>query len=234
MHLLLEGVVGSKAFGLDTPDSDTDWAGIFVEPTASFLGLNPPTRDQGTVKGRDTDDATYHEVAKAMRLALTCNPSAMELLWLSDYTVTSAFGEELIGLRTKFLSAQRVRDAYLGYAKSQYGRLVHRGVTGNSTDRRREKHARHIARLLDQGFALYALGELEVRVPDRQWVFNLGASVAQDPMAERLRDVIKNYEVIFDHTRTPLPNEPDTAPIEDLLHRIRHANLAPLNTKEMI
>ncbi|MBF6340828.1 nucleotidyltransferase domain-containing protein [Nocardia abscessus] len=39
--------------------------------------------ERATQKGRGGDDnATYHEVRKFLRLALKCNPSILELLWL--------------------------------------------------------------------------------------------------------------------------------------------------------
>ncbi|WP_280399405.1 DNA polymerase beta superfamily protein [Nocardia carnea] len=69
--VLLEGVVGSTAYGLAGPGSDIDYAGIYVEPTRNLLGLRPPQRL--TRQGGDGADATYHEIGKAMRLMLSCN-----------------------------------------------------------------------------------------------------------------------------------------------------------------
>ena len=39
MKIILEGVVGSTAYGLNTPESDIDTAGIFVAPLEEVLGL---------------------------------------------------------------------------------------------------------------------------------------------------------------------------------------------------
>lgn len=52
----------------------------------------------------------------------------MELVWLPDelYEVRTPLGDELIGIRGSFLSAQRVRDAYLGYATQQFRKLESR------------------------------------------------------------------------------------------------------------
>lgn len=226
VNLLIEGVVGSRAFGLAGPDSDTDYAGIYVAPTEIFHGLYPPTRAELTVKGRNGDDATYHEVGKAMALLMSCNPSAMDLLWLEDYMVRTSFGEELIGLRTCFLSAKRIQDAYLGYATSQWGKLVRRGQAADGpTDRRREKHARHIVRLLEQGYELYRDGHLTVRVRDSERLMEFGASVRDDPEALLLKYLLGTYVDLFDTTTPAVPPDADQAPIVDLLHRIRRANL---------
>ena len=40
-HLLLRAISGSRAYGLDTPESDTDIKGVFVLPEADFYALNP-------------------------------------------------------------------------------------------------------------------------------------------------------------------------------------------------
>ena len=37
--ILFEAISGSKAYGLDTPASDTDIKGVFVAPREMFLSL---------------------------------------------------------------------------------------------------------------------------------------------------------------------------------------------------
>ena len=38
--IILECISGSKAYGLDTPTSDTDIKGVFILPKAEYYGLN--------------------------------------------------------------------------------------------------------------------------------------------------------------------------------------------------
>lgn len=225
MNLLLEGVVGSTAYGLATPSSDVDYSGIYVEPTANLLGLHPPSRERATKKGRGACDATYHEVGKSMGLMLGCNPTAMEVLWLESYTATTEFGLELVGLRDCFLSAKRVRDAFFGYATSQFHRLLDRGRFQGSLETRREKHARHTMRLLYQGLELYTTGTLPIRVPDPERYFEFGRRIVDDPEAKAAQELITQYEIKFDAARTVLPAEPDERPLEDFLQRVRRAHL---------
>ncbi|MFC9995779.1 DNA polymerase beta superfamily protein [Nocardia sp. NPDC127526] len=226
MDLILEGIVGSTAYGLNTPASDIDYAGIYVEPTANLLGLHPPSRERATKKGRDDADATYHEIGKAMGLMLSCNPTAMEILWLDEHLLTTPFGEELIALRSNFLSAKRVRDAFFGYAMSQFSRLVKRGRFQGSLDTRREKHARHTMRLLVQGLTLYTTGHLPIDMTHkRDFIFDFGKTIAADPDAEAAAEILAIYEDAFNDARTALPTEPNEAPLEDLLQRIRRAHL---------
>ncbi|WP_187171929.1 DNA polymerase beta superfamily protein, partial [Enterococcus faecium] len=59
-HLLLEGIVGSTAYGLAGPDSDEDRLGIYAAPTEEFHGLNPPVGKRESVVTK-APDASYHE-----------------------------------------------------------------------------------------------------------------------------------------------------------------------------
>lgn len=224
-NTILCGIVGSTAYGLATPSSDTDYAGIYIEPTRNLLGLHPPSRERATKKGRDGADATYHEIGKAMALMLSCNPTAMEILWLDSYTVATDFGWEMVGLRDCFLSGRRVRDAFFGYATSQFHRLLDRGRFQGSLETRREKHARHTMRLLWQGYELYTTGNLPIRIPDPEPYFEFGRRIVDDPEAKAARELITQYEIKFDAARSVLPAEPYEAPLEELLQRIRRAHL---------
>ncbi|MEV6769592.1 nucleotidyltransferase domain-containing protein [Nocardia sp. NPDC051030] len=223
--LLLEGVVGSHAYGLNTAHSDVDYLGVYVEPTRTFLGLHPPTRDRGTRQGRDGADATYHEVGKAIGLILSCNPTASEILWLDEYIVATDFGKELVGLRSCFLSASRVRHSYFGYAMAQFRRMLHRRETQGLQDPRLAKHARHTMRLLWQGYELYSTGVLPIRLPDPEPFFEFGRQMMEESGEAAAKALIAEYEEKFDTATTALPKHPDEAPLEDFLQRLRRAHL---------
>ncbi|MEU3452301.1 nucleotidyltransferase domain-containing protein [Micromonospora sp. NPDC006766] len=223
-NVLLAGIVGSTAYGLAGPDSDVDRLGVFAAPTEAFHGLTPPEETKVTSK----PDTTIHEAAKYARLALGGNPTVSELMWLPDdlFEVRTPLGEELIGIRSAFLSAKRVRDAYLGYATQQFRRLEARGDGSFSADTRRRtaKHARHLLRLCHQGLRLYATGELEIRLANPQRFVDFGERVASGDI-ELARAWMADYESRFDAARSVLPVEPDRAAVEAWLLRVRHAHL---------
>lgn len=224
MHLLLSGIVGSVAYGLAGPGSDTDRIGIFAAPTVAFHGLHPPRESVVT-----TDpDVTLHEARKWCRLALSGNPTATELAWLPEdcYETRTGFGEQLVAIRSAFLSAPRVRDAYLGYASQQFRKLEARGDGTFSADvrRRTAKHARHLARLLHQGRKLYASGVLEIRLEDPQWFRTFGERVAGGEL-DAARALLAEAEQDFARVRTPLPDRPDEATVERWLLDVRAAHL---------
>ncbi|KWV30985.1 nucleotidyltransferase domain-containing protein [Micromonospora rifamycinica] len=221
MHLLLSGIVGSVAYGLAGPGSDVDRIGVFAAPTVDFHGLRPPRESVVT-----TDpDVTLHEAGKYARLALSGNPTATELMWLPAdcYETRTPFGERLIAIRSAFLSAPRVRDAYLGYASQQLRKLTTRDATVDGR-RRSAKHARHLARLLHQGRRLYATGFLEIRLADPGWFRTFGEQVAEGALGAA-EELVAAAERDFERLPTPLPDRPDEVTVERWLHDVRAAHL---------
>jgi predicted nucleotidyltransferase len=223
--VLLSGIVGSTAYGLAGPGSDIDRLGMFAAPTRSLLGLRVPAESHVTAK----PDATFHEAGKAARLMLAGNPTATELLWLPDdlYETRTALGDEAIALRGAFLSAMRVRNAYLGYATQQFRKLIARGEQARSgaVSGRTAKHARHLMRLVDQGLELYESGAVVIRLADPARYLDFGEQVAADPQAAV--PFMARAQERFDRTRTALPSGPDTAAVEAWLLRVRQAFWEP-------
>lgn len=219
--VLLAGVVGSQAYGLATPESDTDRLGIFAVPTELLFGLSLPEPSRVFKE----PDVTYHEAARACRLLSTCNPTVTELLWLPEHEVKTDLGQELVDIRTSFLWKQKVRNAYLGYAEAQFDRMYRRPDKTFSSDLRKRtaKHARHLLRLLHQGFDLYRTGQLVVKLEDPQMYHDFGDNVAEEP--DRAKVQLDLYRRQFDEAQSPLPDGPDLVMIEEWLVKVRRANL---------
>ncbi|MFE5212493.1 DNA polymerase beta superfamily protein [Streptomyces sp. NPDC056600] len=224
-NVLLSGIVGSTAYGLAHAGSDVDRLGVYAVPTVDLHGLRRPKESHVTT----APDRTLHEAAKWCRLALSANPTAMELVWLPEelYEVRTPLGDELVAIRGSFLSAGRVRDAYLGYAVQQFRRLERRGDGSFSADLRKRtaKHARHLKRLCAQGLELYTTGSLTLRVDDPQEFHDFGARVAADPSAAE--PLLRHYKSVFAEARSVLPEAPDEGPVEAWLHRVRAHFYAP-------
>ncbi|MBR7824728.1 nucleotidyltransferase domain-containing protein [Actinospica sp. MGRD01-02] len=222
--VLLSGIVGSTAYGLAGPDSDVDRLGMFAAPTLDLVRLRPPKDSLVTTH----PDVTFHEAAKALRLFLVCNPTAMELLWLPDglYETRTGLGDEAIAVRTSFLSARRTKDAYLGYAVQQFRKLMLRDQGSSaSSPARLAKHARHLMRLVEQGYELYTTGQVRVRLEDPEKYRAFGERVARDPQAAAA--FMADAQERFAEARTVLPEEPDYAVAEDWLLRVRQAFWTP-------
>jgi uncharacterized protein len=220
LNILLSGIVGSTAYGLANEHSDIDRIGVYAEPAVRFHGLHPPI-DKAATKVSHNPDVTMHEARKMALLSLGCNPTVTEIMWLPEnlYETRTELGDQLIAIRTAFVCAKRVRDAFFGYATSQLHRLVETGRFQSKMRARSSKHGRHILRLLDSGFGFYATGRLEVRVEDPQRYIEFGERVAADP--EFGRTALADAEARFDAARSPLPAEPDEAAVERWLLEVR-------------
>ncbi|MCF8379913.1 MAG: nucleotidyltransferase domain-containing protein [Bacteroidales bacterium] len=73
--IILECISGSKAYGLDTPKSDTDIKGVFILPKEEFYGLNYTTQ-----VNNETNDIVFYEFGRFMELLSLNNPNILELL----------------------------------------------------------------------------------------------------------------------------------------------------------
>lgn len=221
--IILEGIVGSTAYGLATEGSDIDKLGVYVQPTESLHGLSLYTEKDFSVV-TTSPDITMHEIGKFCRLALKCNPTITELLWLPEEFITLATPEGIL-LRMfakNFLSEQLIRDAYMGYAKSQLIRLESRGDFGSDLKKRTNKHARHLLRLMHQGYTVYTTGELPIKLEDPERYHAFGEEVAEDSSVGRI--MFEYYENKFNAAKCVLPKFPNTDSIDHLMKSIRKAN----------
>ncbi len=221
MNILLKGVVGSTAYGLSTPESDVDMAGIYAVDTVELFGLKQPVETYVT----KNPDTTMHEARKFCALAKQCNPSILELLWLGAYEQQTSLGYSLIVLRNRFLSARRAKDAYLGYATQQMKRMQI-AADGSKEQRQRKlaKHARHVARLLYQGYQLYRTSTLPVKLPNAGLIREIGEAAGEGDMGP-LRRFFSSHEAKFNANPSPLPDEPDLQVIDNWLYEVRMSYL---------
>jgi len=203
-------VVGSIAYGTNTPESDIDIKGIFVYPTEKILSLN---KGKETIN-RNNPDIEYHEVEKFIRLASKCNPTILEMLYLDKYSIVEPEAKLLIDNRSSFLSVT-IYKSYGGYALSQAKKLYIKGM--NFT--RYEKHSRHCFRLLLQGKQLLETGNLNVKIDNPEELFNI-SKLSPEDLINKFEEEFKE----FDKIKTDLPPLPNYEKINEILLKIREMN----------
>jgi predicted nucleotidyltransferase len=226
MKTILKAIVGSHAYGMSNPNSDIDYAGVFVHPTDTILGLATYQETISHTSSLDKEaspDTTFHEAEKFLRLCLDGNPTVTELLWLDGYLESTLEGRLLIDHRKSFLS-QRVRRKYGGYARGQFQRLQNRGDFSSTLKKRTEKHARHMYRLIFQATEILTTGHLTVKLPESavRHCFEMGR------LAEQNQEKFCAASFIaldaLDALDSDLPVEPDIELANDLLLFIRKLN----------
>ncbi len=220
-EIVLEGIVGSTAYGLAREGSDEDRLGVYCANIENLWKFSPPAE---SVQKHDPDVA-YHEIKKYFSLAMKCNPTITELMWLPDelYTVRKAWGDVIIGLRESMLSDKAVRNSYGGYAMQQAKRLQRRdddGSLAESDPKKIAKHARHCMRLMHQGLDLLETGTLTVRVKNPGYFWSMDDWSVTDIVNE-----FSELDEIMHDVKSVLPDQPDRQKVEDALLAIRRWGL---------
>lgn len=114
--IVLECLSGSRAYGLDSPQSDTDIRGVFILPEAYYFGFN--YIDQVS---NETNDIVYYELTKYLQLLAKNNPTAIELLFAPKETIFIRDAVLDIIDTTQVVSLL-CKDTFAGYAQSQVKR----------------------------------------------------------------------------------------------------------------
>ncbi|MEU4823238.1 nucleotidyltransferase domain-containing protein [Actinomadura sp. NPDC023710] len=216
-HTILSVVVGSRAYGLATGESDVDRRGVYAAPAPLFWRfVKPPTHLDGPMP-----EQFSWELERFCELALSANPTVLECLWSPLVERVTPVGEELLAVRPAFLSRHAHRT-FLRYAEAQFrkldGDLRNGGVP-------RWKHVMHMLRLLESGLHLVRHGVLRVEVGDlrdRLLAVRRG-EVGWDEIGAWRASLAAAMEQALD--RSPLPPEPDRAVVEELLISVRRRSV---------
>lgn len=111
--LLFECVTGSRAYGTDTPESDTDLRGVFVMPKRALYGLDAVEQVNDA-----THDETFYEIGRFIDLLIKSNPNILEMLSTPDDCLR--FRHPLMDrIRPEWVISKKCRDTFAGYAITQ-------------------------------------------------------------------------------------------------------------------
>jgi len=111
--ILFEVIAGSRAFGLDTPTSDTDIKGVFYMPREQFYGL-----DYIPQISNETNDIVYYEIGRFVELLLKNNPNILEIL-ATPHDCILYIHPIMNKLRIDDFLSKLCKDTFAGYASTQ-------------------------------------------------------------------------------------------------------------------
>lgn len=178
--VVIDTLVGSRAWGVAEEGSDEDRRGVFVLPLSWTTGLVDPPLDLTSVDGSQS----YWEIGKAIRQALRADPNTLEMLF-ADAAATDPMGAPLLAIRDVFVS-QEIYGSFGRYALSQLDRLEHN-----------QRLAEHRATIIgwlrdDPGLAMNTAAE---RLADSARI----AAPTREDAVTRARDYIKQlYRSMYD------------------------------------
>ena len=215
--LIYSCVVGSRAYGLDGPDSDIDRRGVFLAPATAFWRLDPaPTHRDGP-----RPEELHWELARCLSLALSANPTVLEVLWSPLVELVTDAGRGLLAVRGSLLS-RRVADTYGRYAADQFAKLSAARSRGDGV---RWKQAMHMLRLLMAGAHVLRNGEVLVDVSaHRAELLAVRRGEVAWPEVAARADALR-ADLALALADTALPATPDRALVEDFLVDVRRSSL---------
>lgn len=194
-------VIGSRAYGLDDEQSDTDRRGFYLPKAEMHWSLYGVPEQ---LENDETQEA-YWEVQKFIVLALKGNPNVLETLYSPIVELATPLAQELLDIRDTFLS-KLVFQTFSGYVASQFKKM--------ETDLRNQgrvkwKHVMHLIRLLISGTDILREGKLTVRVGEhRDALLAIKRGECSFAQTESWR---KQLQIEFEQAlnQTSLPDRPD-------------------------
>ena len=139
MKMLVKALGGSTAYGLNTPESDLDYRGVFINiDPAKILGLERMDH----LQKQETDDIVYYEVRKFFELLRNGNTGALEILFSDNLLETSDAFEEIQANKFKFLDTGKMFRCLLGYMQGER-RLTNGERTGQLGSKRKAQLDKH-------------------------------------------------------------------------------------------
>jgi predicted nucleotidyltransferase len=226
--VLLEVLVGSRAYGTADESSDEDRRIVFAVPTAQLLSVTDRGKGltiwQEAKKDGTENDLTGWELSHYVKLALNCNPTILEVLWAPQLYI-GAWGAELRALRWAFLSRQRVYDAFRGYASNQAKKMMWEPGAGIWSVRN-WKFAEAYIRALYQGCVLLETGELPIVLNRRphHWIHAFLVRAKQGTVSKgevvNLSDTLEQ-RLNWAYLHSSIPEEADVHNINEFVLRVR-------------
>jgi uncharacterized protein len=183
-------IAGSKSYGTNTPESDTDVRGVCIPKDKTYYfgyGLNVfEQQDKGW-----EDDRVIYDLRKFIKLAVDNNPNILELLfvdqrfWLSYHPAWL----DLHNSAYQFLS-KKVKHSFSGYAFAQLKRIKsHRAYLLNPPKKKPERSD-------------YGLSEKKMLSNDSigaiQWLFSkfLENSIEELSFSDATKEELRNVNYI--------------------------------------
>lgn len=214
---LLRSVVGSNAHGTAGPGSDLDLRTIFLLPTSSLVGLEPPPPKAS--KGEHEGDENAWELGHFINLCCKGSPTVLEVLQVEPFFCTDE-GRRLRELYPLMLGRNPIFNAFYGYARGECKTFL------SPDSQRTFKSMGHYLRILYNGAELLRTGRMTVRIMDtpigRTCLDAKHGKLKAEDVLRMGEDLIADLKAAERESR--LPEFADRKPLEQFLLDIRREN----------
>lgn len=223
-RIILMGTVGSIAYGLNTPESDKDYMGIYVAPLSYYFGVDSAKTINKKLPELNVE-YTIYEWKQYLSGAINFNPNMIPLLFLNTelYTIISPAEELLLSERNLF-KTKRAISSLLGYGFSQLESAIKNNTEKYGENRKRLverfgydiKQAAHTIRILRMAKELFETDELNVyREHDREELLSIrNGKYTKDEWLEIARSLLEETKRASE--KCDFPEAPDYNKINNL------------------
>jgi uncharacterized protein len=147
--IILEGELGSRSVGTETPESDYDYMRVILAPREHYLGLDlwgqqGMKQEVSEGPGGLKVEITSYEFRKFLKMCSGFNPNVVPMLFLEheSFRVIGDVGFDLLFQRDMFRS-KKAAHSFLGYAHGQMTKLGENGATGKLGQARKDLRAKY-------------------------------------------------------------------------------------------
>lgn len=212
---ILKVLVGSRAHGLHTKDSDYDYRGVFITPLEELFKIGGTTKNTNWIEGKNDD--TSWELGHFLSLATKCNPTILET-FAAPVVQSDIWGARLRKLFPYIWHPQRVFDAFTGYGFNQRKKML------EDKDKRGHKYAAAYLRTLIQCEELLRTGTLRTSFVDHVYFPRLVKWKNGELTAGEVIDVCQQYESECADALKYCEHEPDLSKVDAFLLKARLAH----------
>ena len=213
MKVICEITGGSRLYGLDTPESDIDTRGVFINTEyGKILGLN-----RGEILKKDGSDFVMFELCHFLRHLARTNTQVIELLYAEGFSVIEPEFNKIQENRTRLMDSKKLFASLNGYIHDER-RVANGERSGTLGSKRRNqvekygfspKNFSHLLRLAHCGAAFFLTSEYPVHLPSHDVrLRNLLFSIKTEPekytkecLNELSDAAMKNLESAFKNRR---------------------------------
>lgn len=172
-------VGGSTLYGLNTPESDVDYRGIYTARDKKYVAGFETMDSVVLCPSKEHEiDATFYEIGHYMKLLRKTNTQVMEMLFASEesFIYKSALFDKVREHRESFIDSEKLKASLKGYVFSEM-RLATGERSGQLGSKRKEsvlkygyspKNFTQILRLCSVGIRFFDTGIYMVNVNDNQ------------------------------------------------------------------
>lgn len=233
-------LVGSRAYGGETEESDYDFYGWVIPPEKYIFphaigyidgfSNNKPSFDQFELRGVETQygqaDVTIYNIVKYFKLVADGNPNMLHSLFAPKNCIykSDIIGNLVLTYKNLFLS-QRVYHTFRGIAFSHFKKLKGKNREPDSNRAKiiekygyDTKDASYCLRFMWELEELLLTGNLCVDRFGKETIAIRNGKYSFDQICYLFRLVSDRIEKVkTTYTNLPLPREPDTDKIQSLL-----------------